>query len=332
MSLLVGVLFFMDFKQKQRTLDERLFSQMKLCSYTLECEEFKIDFVPKKEQETYRLYKEKSGLVSYFPIFSSQKNLLVISLSKKSYEKRLVEIKRTILLHFLLVEIAVLVLSTLFSLFALKPLRDALNLTEEFIKDILHDFNTPISTLTLNISMLASKYREDKRFKRIQNALGTILMLQKNLKAYLEQSALEQSAFVLDELVKERVESLARPYEDISVTVDIPPNVVLETNKDSFVRIIDNLLSNALKYNKPGGYVKVFFKEKTLFIEDGGMGIKNPKKVFERFYKENQRGIGIGLHIVKKLCDSLGIRIELQSEVGKGTLFKLYLDKIAKNL
>ena len=322
----------MDYKQKQRALDEKLFSQMKLCSYSLKCEEFKIDFVPKKDQEIYRLYKTSAGLVSYFPIFSSEKNLLCITLPNKLYEKRLVEIKRTSLLHFLLVEIAVLVLSILFSLFALKPLRDALNLTEEFIKDILHDFNTPISTLTLNISMLASKYGDDKRFKRIQNALGTILMLQKNLKAYLEQSALEESAFVLDEVVKERIESLARSFEDISVSVDIPSNVVLQTNKDSFVRIIDNLLSNALKYNKPGSYVKVFYKEKTLFIEDGGIGIKNPKKVFERFYKENQRGIGIGLHIVKKLCDSLGIDIELQSEVGKGTLFKLHLDKIAKNL
>ena len=236
------------------------------------------------------------------------------------------------MLHFLLVEIVVLALSIFFSLFALKPLRDALNLTEEFIKDILHDFNTPISTLTLNISMLASKYGEDRRFRRIQNALGTILMLQKNFKAYLEQSILEESSFVLDEVVKERIEALSRSFEDISISMEIPPNVILQTNKDSFVRIIDNLLSNALKYNKSGGYVKVYYKDQTLFIEDGGIGIKNPKRVFERFYKENQRGIGIGLHIVKKLCDALGIDIELQSEVGKGTLFKLHLDKIAKNL
>ena len=322
----------MDFRQKQKALDERLFAQMKLCSYSLKCEEFKIDFVTKKDQETYRLYKTANGLVSYFPIFSSQKNLLSIALPKDLYRSRLAQIQKESILHFILVEIIVLLLSVLFSLYALKPLRDALSLTEEFIKDILHDFNTPVSTMTLNVSMLASKYGEDKRFKRIQNALGTILMLQKNLKAYLEHTALEENSFVLDEVVRERIETLARPYEDISVSVDIPPNVVLQTNKDSFVRIIDNLLSNALKYNKQGGYVKVFYKEGSLYIEDSGIGIKNPKRVFERFYKENQRGIGIGLHIVKKLCDSLGIEIELESTVGRGTLFKLHLDKIAKNL
>ena len=322
----------MDYKQKQRTLDEKIFSAMKLCSYSLKCEEFKIDFVPKKDQETYRLYKTDSGLVSYFPIFSSQKNLLSIALPKDLYRSRLTQIQKESVLHFLLVEIIVILLSVVFSLYALKPLRDALNLTEEFIKDILHDFNTPISTMTLNISMLASKYGEDKRFKRIQNALGTILMLQKNLKSYLEQTTLDENTFALDEVIKERIEVLARPYEDITVSVDIPSNVVLQTNQDSFIRIIDNLLSNALKYNKANGFVKIFYKDGILYIEDSGIGIKNPKKVFERFYKENQRGIGIGLHIVKKLCDSLGIKIELESTVGKGTLFKLHLDKIAKNL
>ncbi len=62
-----------------------------------------------------------------------------------------------------------------------------------------------------------------------------------------------------------------------------------------------------------------------LYIEDTGKGIKNPSKVFERFYKEQERGIGIGLHIVKKLCEELGIEITLQSEIGQGTSFFLNL-------
>jgi signal transduction histidine kinase len=101
---------------------------------------------------------------------------------------------------------------------------------------------------------------------------------------------------------------------------------MLTCNKDAFIRILDNLLTNAAKYNKKNGSVFVTYKENVLEIEDTGIGIKNPDKVFQRFYKEHERGIGIGLHIVKKLCDELGIRIGLTSEVGTGTSFFLKLD------
>ena len=52
---------------------------------------------------------------------------------------------------------------------------------------------------------------------------------------------------------------------------------------------------------------------------DTGKGIQNPKRVFERFYKEHERGMGIGLHIVKKLSSELGIKVDLESKVAKGT-------------
>jgi signal transduction histidine kinase len=97
------------------------------------------------------------------------------------------------------------------------------------------------------------------------------------------------------------------------------------TNKDAFIRIIDNLLSNAGKYNKPHGYVKVYIdQDSKLIIEDSGVGIKNPSKIFTRYYKEQDRGIGIGLHIVKKLCDELRLSIKVNSKELEGT--KIILD------
>ncbi len=68
--------------------------------------------------------------------------------------------------------------------------------------------------------------------------------------------------------------------------------LLLEANHDAIVRIVDNILSNAAKYNKIDGFVKIDIdtKKKTLRIEDSGEGMKNPKMVFERFYKEQERG------------------------------------------
>jgi signal transduction histidine kinase len=60
-----------------------------------------------------------------------------------------------------------------------------------------------------------------------------------------------------------------------------------------------------------------------LSVRDTGQGIRHPKRAFERHYKEGERGMGLGLHIVQRLCRELGIGIALESEVGRGTIVKL---------
>jgi signal transduction histidine kinase len=101
----------------------------------------------------------------------------------------------------------------------------------------------------------------------------------------------------------------------------------LKTNKDALVRVLDNVLSNAGKYNRANGKVFISIKEGVLSVEDTGKGIQHPSMVFERYYKEQDRGIGIGLHIVKKLCDELHIAIRVKSKEGEGTTIRLYLNK-----
>jgi signal transduction histidine kinase len=328
-SLLVGALFILNYEKELQTLDEQIFSQMRICSFDLQCKEFNIDFVPKEKQELYKLYKAKSELSSYFTLPGSKKNYLKIYLQKDKYNQKVEVLQKHLSLAFLLVLFVITLLSFIFSIYTLSPLRNALRLTEEFIKDILHDFNTPLATLRLNSSMLASELGENTKIKRVQNAVQNILNLQSNLRAYLHSHAAQQESFDLDEFIKQRVELLASNYKGITFSVDLP-TITIETNRDAFARIIDNLLSNAGKYNKRGGKVSIYYKNSSLFIEDTGKGIKNPKRVFERFYKEQERGIGIGLHIVKKLCDELGIEINLRSKVDVGTTFELHLHKLVK--
>ena len=67
-----------------------------------------------------------------------------------------------------------------------------------------------------------------------------------------------------------------------------------------------------------------------LRIEDSGIGIINIDKIFERYYKESDRGFGIGLHVVKKLCDELDIRVTAKSQQQKGTIFSLDLNRLTE--
>ena len=81
--------------------------------------------------------------------------------------------------------ITIFIFSILFSFYALYPLRNALRLTQEFVKDILHDVNTPISTMRLNLSLLQEEIGENNKIKRIERGIENILLLQENLKSHL---------------------------------------------------------------------------------------------------------------------------------------------------
>jgi len=118
-------------------------------------------------------------------------------------------------------------------------------------------------------------------------------------------------------------------YSDIEYHVALE-ELVLHTNKDAMTRILDNLLSNAGKYNKPQGSVSVSYRENILAIIDTGKGIRNPAKVFQRYYKEQDRGIGIGMHIVKKLCEELEIELHISSKVDHGTTITLNIENLLK--
>lgn len=326
-GILISTIYYINYTKDIQKLDDNIFSQMKICSYDLVCEEYKIDFVLTTEIELYKLYKTKNALVSYFPISNSTQNSLEISLDLKNYNNSIKNIKLETIISLLIVMFVVLVLSGLFALYSLYPLRNALHLTEEFVKDILHDFNTPLSTLRLNSSMLEKEFGKNKKITRIQKSIQTILDLQMNLRSYLNNIVSQKENIDLKELVSQRVAVAQTSYENIKYISRVNEKNIF-TNREAFTRVLDNLLSNAGKYNKDNGTVEVHLSEnaRVLFIKDSGKGIQNPKKVFDRFYKEQDRGIGIGLHIVKKLCSELNIKVSVESEIGKGSTFSLELE------
>ncbi len=324
---MISTLFFINYNKDIQTLDEKLFSQMRVCSYNLECTNFDIDFLDSDNQELYKLYKNQNGLTSYYPIPKSEKFVMSLSFSSDKYAKELQVLQKSTLWSFFPTLGAVFLLSILFSVYALYPLRNALLLTQEFIKDILHDFNTPLASLRLNAAMLKREIGENEKINRIEASVANVLNLQEHLRSYLNNHSLQKEEFNLQTLLEEQILELQKNYPDIKFTLDIN-NQLLFTNRDAFSRITINIISNAAKYNSTDGFVKINFQNSSLNIEDSGKGIKNPKRIFERFYKEQDRGIGIGLHIVKKLCDELGITIDVNSKVDMGTRFSLNLLKV----
>jgi len=329
LCLLFGVHIYSDFVEEGKLLDESILSEMRLCSFDLKCEQFELDFVLVDEAKLYTLSKDSSGVHSFFPISQSTKNVLKFSYDVKSYQAKELLIRNEMIKQSFIMLLVITVISILFSFYALHPLRSALRLTEEFVKDILHDFNTPLAALRLNIGMLKQEMGESTKMLRIEQGINNILSLQENLRGYLNQHATKKESFDISKLIKERVFPLESVFPDITFTVEVK-SLEVNANKEALTRVLDNLLSNAAKYNKKDGEVSItsVAYQNMLLIKDTGKGIASPEKVFGRFYKEQERGLGIGLHIVKKLCDEMKIKITVESKVGLGSVFKLNLSAL----
>jgi len=327
LEILLAINFWNEYQIKKVEMDEKIHTQMKLCAFTTACKGFETDFVDrKKDKEENILYKD-GDFYGYFKVPTVKKYLMKIIYPYQSYIERLERLENKLLKKFLLYSILATLVSLLFSIYALLPLRNALHMNEEFVKDILHDFNTPISSMLINLKIFKREIGDNIKIDRLENNIQSILSLQDNLRIFLKGVPTQSEKFSLKKMIQNQVNYFEVLYPDVNYKLKID-NTQLTTNKEAFKRIMDNLLSNAGKYNVADGEVTITLEEKDLFVQDTGKGIKYPFKVFERYYKEQDRGIGIGLHIVKKLCDELNIAMEIESKEAQGTKISLNLSNV----
>ena len=327
LEVLLALNFWYEYRQKQQGLQERIQMEMKLCAYSVQCKGLKTDFVERgKNREENLLYRD-GDFYSYFTVPTVKKYLMKVVYPQSKYNAQLLALELKLKQQFLFYSLFAALVSFLFAIYALMPLRKALRLNEEFVKDILHDFNTPLSSMRINLKLFKKEVGESAKIGRMENNIETILSLQHNLKAFLQGAQTQVESFGIVPLIEDRIAYFRVLYPDLTFQLDLEPTTI-KTNKDAFVRVFDNLVSNAGKYNKAHGRVRITLSKKVLRIADTGKGIASPSKVFQRYYKEQDRGIGIGLHIVKKLCDEMRIGIEIKSRVGEGTTVLLKLAKV----
>ena len=327
LEVLLAINFWNEYQVKKLEIEDKIHIEMKLCAFTLQCQGLTTDFVNKNEDKEENILYQDGDFYSYFKVPTSDRYLMKVVYSKTNYILRLEKLANKLYRRFWFYSIFAMLVSLLFSIYSLMPLQRALRLNEEFVKDILHDFNTPISSMMINLKLFKREIGENQKIQRLENNIQSILSLQDNLRIFLKGVPAQSEKFSLKELLQNRVHYFEVLYPDVTYKIDID-KTMLETNMDAFTRIVDNLLSNAGKYNIANGAVDIVLKGSNLMIHDTGKGIENPSKVFDRYYKEQDRGIGIGLHIVKKLCDELTIPINIQSKKDAGTMIGLNLTSV----
>lgn len=215
------------------------------------------------------------------------------------------------------------VLSFLLAKNALAPLRKNIEKLDRFAKDLIHDLNTPVTSIGLNLKLLSKDplLKGHKALKRLQQSANDISDLHTNLSFLLKEKKYELENIELKEMIETLLQEYSQLYPKLNfIRVGFEGKVL--SNAVALRQILDNLLSNACKYSHDEGTITLSYKDKRLEILDDGIGIKNPERVFERNYTEDNHGSGIGLDIVKRLCDMMRIDISVES-TGAGTLVVL---------
>ena len=204
---------------------------------------------------------------------------------------------------------------------SLQPMIEAFNHLDNFTKDLIHDLNTPVTSILLNTKMLKKDANDNtiKKVNRIENSAKNISSLYANLEILLQGEKLKKQNFDLCVIIQDIINEYKTIYPHINFEFEIK-NITINSNEIAIKRILDNIISNSCKYStKQNPYINIEFKNNTLYIKDNGKGIKYPKKIFQRNYKEDDNGYGIGMHIVYKLCSELNHNIDIKSVQYEGT-------------
>ncbi|RQD69298.1 sensor histidine kinase [Campylobacter hepaticus] len=214
---------------------------------------------------------------------------------------------------------------------ALKPLEDKIITLNSFIKDSTHELNTPLSVILTSIEQLKHEDLENNhKFLRIKLAAKTLSQVYSDLVFYNFPHTLEneKQEFDMQVLLQERLEYFKIFFEQKKITLKLDLHYsYIFAPKSQISKLIDNLLSNAIKYNKKNGEIVIVLKERFLSIADTGYGIckKYLGRIFDRYARFNtdKGGFGIGLSLVKKICDENAIKIVCESIENEGSVFTL---------
>ncbi|WP_458700664.1 sensor histidine kinase [Sulfurospirillum sp. 1307] len=215
----------------------------------------------------------------------------------------------------------------------LKPMREAIELLDRFIKDTTHELNTPVNAIMSNIEMIDESSLDEKlskKIKRIDIAARTVSNLYQDL-TYLtlgHKIVSTDENINLKELMLERLEyfSLFANSKKLVLSHDLD-EVYLKIDRKKIAKLIDNLLSNAIKYNKLKGSLHVELKKSYFIVKDGGRGIAKDKLSYitKRYARANKSvgGFGIGLSIVMMIASEYNLKVDITSKEDEWTQVKV---------
>jgi len=230
-----------------------------------------------------------------------------------------------------------LIVLVIFGLFFVKlflrPMKNSIVLLDNFIKDTTHELNTPIAAILANVEMMDMDGMSEKnrrKIDRINIAAKTVSHLYHDL-TYLTLGHNHRSNdewVDLKKLLEDRVEYFTLLAGAKKVTFELSlASSTLYVDSIKIARVFDNLISNAIKYNKRNGKIMIELGKEYFLIRDTGIGMKVNEldDMFNRYtrFDSCEGGFGIGLNIVKTIIDEYNLKVSVESIYGEGTTIRI---------
>jgi signal transduction histidine kinase len=231
----------------------------------------------------------------------------------------------------------------------LNRLEDNLLREKQFTSDASHELRTPLSVIKGTLEVLIRKPREIPQYEekikycidetdRITRLINELLLLARydTGKVLPEKMDVDVRKLILN--INERLNPLLT-NKNIKIIVNECDDTVVKADQAMMEIILDNIINNSIKYSDADKTIEISLNSTneniTCKIKDQGYGMRPEqiKKIFDRFYRNDDSrnseigGFGLGLSIVKKLCDLQGIELNVESELGFGTSFTLLINK-----
>jgi signal transduction histidine kinase len=271
---------------------------------------------------------------------------LIVKLPKERYfgaryliiknELSFAEVYEKVFLILFSVVILVFILSLIFLQTFAEPFKRMNETLDNFIKDSVHEINTPLSIINVNIDLYNRKNPPSKYLSRMKSASKVLSNIYNDMDYLIKHDRLdyERETIDLTHFLQERIEyfSEVAQMKNIVINSKIECDVEILMSAKKLQRVIDNTISNAIKYSYENSHVDIslYIKDEKCYLsfKDYGVGIENVAKIFSRYYREdtNKGGFGIGLNIVKSIIDETGIELQIDSTPKVGSEF-LYIWK-----
>lgn len=279
---------------------------------------------------------QENGYLFYKSYFKLDGEAYYLIIAKKQNSARILFVTALTLAFTLVVVFVTLYLSFISGI---KPYQDAQKYMNNFFNDAMHELKTPLGVIGINLEMLGV---ENKYTDRIKAALKQMQITYEDTEYYIKHSyilfppeILNLSEFCLERASYMRGLAMSK---NIKIHDFIEPDLKVFMNKIEAGRLIDNNLSNAIKYSPPGSVInlKLSFKDGWIIleVEDFGEGIKDTNKIWKRYVRDDgvQGGFGLGLNIVAGICIKNDIEYSVVSELKKGSTFTYRINPYSKHI